>query len=88
MNFPRLRELTLQRRSRNLCKKSLSAAQIPRQVNEVVIASTKRDKVDAGSEESWTSGMTVPLGITPSELPGCQIIGVEYEIAVSITQVL
>ena len=44
--------------------------------------------MDAGSEDSWTCGMTIPFGITPSELPGCKIIGVEYEIAVSIKQVL
>ena len=59
-----------------------------RQVNEVVIAKTKRGKVEPGSEDSWTRGITIPFGITPSELPGCKIIGVEYEIAVSIRQVL
>ena len=54
----------------------------------MIIDTIKRPKVQAGSEESWMGGMTIPFGITPSALPGCNIIGVEYEIAVSISQVL
>ena len=54
------------------------------QVNEVAIAQTQREKVEVGSADSWTCALTIPFGITPSELPGCKIIAVAYELAVSI----